>query len=143
MSEDGNRLLRGIARRLRKSPDGDSEEGLLSAVLETGDKAKSEIVRLVAKEVRGYLEALELHKDLKHILTNYSLEIKASINLKELVPENADKPAKIKKKSKKLKKAKQAEETEGIEKTTEPLADEKPLEPNDEPADGGMDRPAE
>ena len=81
-------VLRNFARKLRKGVEHE-DASLISSVLETGDKAKSEIIRLVAKEVRGYLEALELHKDLKHILTNYSLEIKASINLKELVPEES------------------------------------------------------
>ena len=79
--EGGKSVLRSIARKLIKTGD---EDSLLGSVLETGDKAKTEVVRMIAKEIRGYLEALELHKDLKHILTNYSLEIKASINLKEL-----------------------------------------------------------
>lgn len=57
---------------------------LLGAILETGDKAKTEMVRMTAREVRNYLEALELHKDLHHIITNYSLEVHASINLKPL-----------------------------------------------------------
>lgn len=69
---------------------------LVAGVLETGDKAKTEIVRLVAREVRSYLEALELHKDLHHLLTNYSLEVKASIHLKPLgdalAPESPDSP---------------------------------------------------
>ena len=90
--------LRDVARRI--FGDGDppeAEEGrpepspsrheardLLAAFLETGDKAKTEIVRMVAREVRGYLEALELHKDLHHLLTNYSLEVSASFHLKPL-----------------------------------------------------------
>ena len=83
--EDSNKsVLRSIARKLRKTGD---DESIIGSMLETGDKAKTEIVRMIAKEVRGYLEALELHKDLKHILTNYSLEINASFSLKELSPE--------------------------------------------------------
>jgi hypothetical protein len=57
---------------------------LLGALLETGDKAKTEMVRMLGREVRTYLEALELHKDLHHIVTNYSLEVKASIHLNPL-----------------------------------------------------------
>ncbi len=57
---------------------------LLGALLETGDKAKTEMVRMTAREVRNYLEALELHKDLHHLLTNYSLEVSASFHLKPL-----------------------------------------------------------
>jgi len=95
--------LRGIARRIfRELEDDEGHEGaegagegreppprgeareMLASMLETGDKAKTEIVRLVAREVRGYLEALDLHKDLHHLLTNYSLEVKASVHLKPL-----------------------------------------------------------
>ncbi len=92
--------LRGFARKLfreldeeiRDEADGGATEererraavDLLASVLETGDKAKTEAVRMVAREFRSYLEALELHKDLHHLLTNYSLEVKASVHLKPL-----------------------------------------------------------
>lgn len=69
---------RGDERERRAALD------LLASVLETGDKAKTEAVRMVAREIRSYLEALELHKDLHHLLTNYSLEVKASVHLKPL-----------------------------------------------------------
>jgi len=80
--------LRNFAKKLF----GESEtvgEGrdILGAVWETGDKAKTEVVRMVAREVRGYLEALELHKDLRTLLTDYSLEVKASFHLKPLKEE--------------------------------------------------------
>ena len=67
-------------------PDGHRAEAwaLLGALLETGDKVKVEIVRMLAREVRGYLEALELHKDLHHLMTHYSLEVHASLHLKPL-----------------------------------------------------------
>lgn len=69
-----------------EGPDGHRAEAwaLLGALLETGDKVKVEIVRMLAREVRGYLEALELHKDLHHLMTNYSLEVHASLHLKPL-----------------------------------------------------------
>lgn len=102
--------LRGLARRLlfdeqppphvpsEDEPDLDPEEqrrrlearAILAALLETGDKAKTETIKMVAREVRGYLEALELHKDLNHLLTNYSLEVKASIHLAPLAPAQED-----------------------------------------------------
>ncbi len=103
-SEPRRPSLRGIARRLLfdagddDAPDaprhGDIDDdeqrrrlearAILGALLETGDKAKTETVRLVAREVRGYLEALELGRDLEHLLTNYSLEVKASVHLAPL-----------------------------------------------------------
>ena len=85
--EPNKSVLRSLARKLTKTGE---DESILGSVLETGDKAKTEIVRMIAKEVRGYLEALELHKDLKHILTNYSLEINASFSLKELNKESKE-----------------------------------------------------
>ncbi|MDP2313506.1 MAG: hypothetical protein Q8P41_11420 [Pseudomonadota bacterium] len=62
---------------------GDAKE-VFGAVLEGGDKAKSEVVRAVAREVRNYLEELGLKDDLKNLATNYSLELHASVNLRRL-----------------------------------------------------------
>lgn len=93
--------LRGFARRILGEGDDAREErdsqgggereherrearAMLHSLLETGDKARMEVVRLLAREVRSYLEALELHKDLHHLLTNYSLEVNASVHLKPL-----------------------------------------------------------
>ncbi|MDG1480453.1 MAG: hypothetical protein P8R54_12720 [Myxococcota bacterium] len=101
--ERGRPGLRNLARRIF---EGDREEDgreesepraerpaeerrtreLLISALATGDKAKTEIVRLIAREVRGYLEALELHKDLHYLLTNYSLDVQASFSLKPKSP---------------------------------------------------------
>ena len=75
----------GAPRADRRREGGRSDPwALLGALLETGDKAKTEMVRMLGREVRTYLEALELHKDLHHIVTNYSLEVQASIHLKPL-----------------------------------------------------------
>jgi len=84
--------LRDIARRFLVEPEeGQHEERgridareMLGAVLETGDKAKTEVVRMVAREVRSYLEALELGEDIRDLLTNYSLEVHASFHLRPL-----------------------------------------------------------
>jgi hypothetical protein len=97
--------LRGFARRILGDDDGRSSEpddaagdsaepegkeprdarARLAGLLETGDKARMEVVRLMAREVRGYLEAMDLHKDVHHLLTNYSLEVNASFHLKPLL----------------------------------------------------------
>ncbi len=66
---------------------------LLISALATGDKAKTEIVRLVAREVRSYLEALELHKDLHYLLTNYSLDVQASFSLSPKSPDQPPPPS--------------------------------------------------
>lgn len=84
--EAGRPSLRGFARRILRDEDDrrlDARE-LVGAVLDTGDKAKTEVVRMVARELRGYVEALELHKDLRHMLTNYSLDVRMNVSLKPL-----------------------------------------------------------
>ena len=88
-TKDGPRSsLRGFARRILREGEDDERRidprELVGAMLDTGDKAKTEIVKLVAREVRGYLEALELHKDLRHILTNYSLDFHTNLSLRPL-----------------------------------------------------------
>jgi len=60
-----------------------SAREVVDAVLEGGDKAKTEVVRVIAREVRAYLEELGL----REVLTNYSLEVRASINLRKLSEE--------------------------------------------------------
>lgn len=57
-----------------------SARDVMDAVLEGGDKAKTEVVRIIAREVRAYLEELGL----REVLTDYSLEVHASINLRKL-----------------------------------------------------------
>jgi hypothetical protein len=77
-----NRLLR-FARRLmdRREIAEDTRELLLS-LASTSDKAKTEAVRMVAREVRNYLEELRLKEDLRSLMTGYSLEV--SLRLKPL-----------------------------------------------------------
>lgn len=53
---------------------------VMGAVLEGGDKAKTEVVKAVAREVRHYLEELGL----REVMTDYSLEVRASFNLRKL-----------------------------------------------------------
>lgn len=81
-TRNGSRVLR-FARKLmdRKELAEDTRE-LLNAVLDTSDKAKTEAVRLVAREVRNYLKELKLKEDLLRLATEHSLEI--SIHLKPL-----------------------------------------------------------
>lgn len=76
------RVMR-FAKRLmdRREISADTRE-ILGSVLATSDKAKNEAVRMVAREVRSYLDALELKEDLKELITSYSLEI--SLSLKPL-----------------------------------------------------------
>jgi hypothetical protein len=80
----GGRFSR-FTRRLMEP--GESRK-VLSAMWETSDRAKTEAVRMVAREVRSYLDALELKEDLLHLVRSHSLEINASLRLKPLSPES-------------------------------------------------------
>lgn len=76
------RVLR-FARRLMDRRDlAEDTKELLHAVLSTSDKAKTEAVRMVAREVRNYLSELRLKEDLLDLARSHSLEI--SISLKPL-----------------------------------------------------------
>lgn len=80
--------FRDIARRLfREEGDPSLRSDVKDAVvaaLATGDKAKTEMVRMVAREVRAYLEELKIKEDLQELVTNHSLEFHASVHLKPL-----------------------------------------------------------
>lgn len=86
----GGRFRRIGRRILGESEDGKSLFGeareMVGVVLEGGDKARSEVVRAIAREVRNYLEELGLKEDLRNLMTNYSLEMHASVNLRRLAP---------------------------------------------------------
>ena len=85
-ADDGDgrraRVMR-FAKRLmdRRELSKDTQE-ILGSVIATSDKAKTEAVRMVAREARSYLDALELKEDFKELITSYSLEI--SLSLKPL-----------------------------------------------------------
>lgn len=90
--ERGGRFRR-LGRRIMGENEGGDREGrtilgdakeVFGAVLEGGDKAKTEVVRAVAREVRNYLEEMGLKDDLHNLMTNYSIELHASVNLRKL-----------------------------------------------------------
>jgi hypothetical protein len=94
-SDRRRRLLR-FAKRLVDRPQlAEDTRDLFVNVLNTSDKAKTEAVRMVAREVRHYLDELKLKEDLLHIMTSYSLEV--SLSLKPLAPaapnSSAEEPA--------------------------------------------------
>lgn len=68
---------------------------LLGVLLATGNNARAELIRLIAKEVRFYLEAAELDALLADLVTNYSLEVNASIHLKPLSEDPAPPDASV------------------------------------------------
>ena len=79
------RLLSRLARRLRNPGEiGEDALEMLGAVVESSDRAKTEMVRMVAREVRTYLEELKLKDDVRELITGHSLEMHLSLSLKPL-----------------------------------------------------------
>jgi hypothetical protein len=91
-AEDGpdgdDRARGGLRRRLQRLLDrrelAEDTREVLGGVLEMSDRAKTEAVRLVAREVRNYLEELKIKEGLLDLATRHSLEIKLSVQLKPL-----------------------------------------------------------
>lgn len=84
-------VLSRLARRLRNPGEiGEDAMDLVGTLLESSDRVKTEAVRLVAREVRGYLEALKLDDYLRELITSHSLEVKVSLSLKPLAPEEGE-----------------------------------------------------
>jgi hypothetical protein len=76
--------LRRMARRLLDRKDlAEDTATLLSGLLDTGDRYTTEAVKLVAREVRTYLEELRLKEAVLDLAKGHSLEV--SIRLKPLV----------------------------------------------------------
>ena len=86
--------LRRMGRRLmdRKELAEDTKD-LLGAMLETSDKAKTELVKMVAREFRTYLEELRVVDDVRDLMTQHSLEMHVSLNLKPLAETGVKPPA--------------------------------------------------
>jgi hypothetical protein len=75
--------LRRLARKLmdRRELSADTKD-LLGSVMATSDSVRTEAVRLAAREVRSYLDAMELKEAMHELVTGYSLEV--SVSLKPL-----------------------------------------------------------
>lgn len=81
-----DRVLRFARRLLDRRELAEDTKELITAVLTTSDKAKTEAVRMVAREVRNYLSELKLKDDLMDLVRSHSLEISLSMHLKPLAP---------------------------------------------------------
>lgn len=76
-----SRLLRFTRRLLDPREVGEDAKHLVGSVLETSDRAKSEVVKLVAREVRNYLDELRLAEDLRELMTGHTLKVSAEFTL--------------------------------------------------------------
>ena len=76
--------LKNVARRLLEEETTVSAKELIGAFVSTSDKAKTEVVRAVGREVRAYLEGLGTTELLEALVNDYELEVNASFRLKPL-----------------------------------------------------------
>ncbi len=88
-----DRLMRFARRLLDRRELAEDTKELITAVLTTSDKAKTEAVRMVAREVRNYLTELRLKDDLMELARSHSLEISLSMHLRPLPPDPSETPS--------------------------------------------------
>lgn len=88
--DEESRFRRFTRRLLDRRELAEDTKELLATLVTTSDKAKSEMVRMAGREVRNYLEGLQLKEDLLDIATNYRLEVRASFHLEPIADALAD-----------------------------------------------------
>lgn len=89
-AEDGDErgLFGRFTRKLRDRRElSEDAWKAIGTVLTTSDRAKSEFIRMLGREVRHYLDGLQLTEDLRELVTSHSLEVHASFSLKPLAGE--------------------------------------------------------
>ena len=92
----GAEALTQGAEKIRERGEDFSAREVLSGAAQLGARGKEELMTLAAEEVRSYLEKLRVGEELRALLTEHSLEVKASIRLKPLAekgslgPEDVD-----------------------------------------------------
>ena len=79
-----NRLYRFAKKLMDRRELAEDTKDLMVAFLSTSDRAKTEMVRMTAREVRNYLEELRLKEELVNLVRGHSLEVKASFSLKPI-----------------------------------------------------------
>lgn len=92
LGDIAQKLIRAGADALTATSEKIKERGedfhpldVISGAARVGVLAKEEFLTLTAKEIRSYLEKLKVGEELRALLTEHSLEVKASIRLKPLL----------------------------------------------------------
>jgi hypothetical protein len=79
-----NRLYRFAKKLMDRRELAEDTKDLMVAFLSTSDRAKTEMIKMTAREVRNYLEELRLKDDLLNLVRSHSLEVSASFSLKPI-----------------------------------------------------------
>jgi len=74
--------------RIREAGENVRPRDLVSGAVRMTAKGREEVVGLVAKEVRMYLEKLRVGEELRALMTDHTLEITTSLRLKPLPDED-------------------------------------------------------
>ncbi|MCA9569776.1 MAG: hypothetical protein KC656_18155 [Myxococcales bacterium] len=89
-TEDDSRLRRFARRILDRKELAEDTKDLLSGMLATSDKAKSDFIRMMGREVGHWLDGLNLKNDLLDVATNYKLEVHATFHLSPIAKAMAE-----------------------------------------------------
>ena len=90
-TEDGGsraRLFRFARRMMDRKDIAEDTKDMLMSLAATSEKAKNDAVKLVAREVRSYLQELKADEILKEVFTGYTLEV--SMRLQPIAGTEAD-----------------------------------------------------
>jgi hypothetical protein len=111
------------------------------ALLAQLDDTKNDLFRVVAKEVRGFLEAVDFQRELQKLLTTVSFEIKTEIRFipNDAQPERIGRPDV--KADLKVKRNERGESKKARRAERPPPPPPPPTEPIDDPTDDPLDDP--
>ena len=85
--------FRSVARKILEDETTVTAKELIGALLTTSDRAKTEMVRAVGREVRAYLEGLGTTELLDHLVNDYELEVSAKLRLRPLREPEEEEPS--------------------------------------------------
>lgn len=70
--------------RLREKGEQFDPKDIVTGAAQLGLRGKEELVSIVAREVRSYMEKLQIGDDVRAFLTGHTLEVQASLRLRPL-----------------------------------------------------------
>ena len=88
----GAEAVTQTTERLREAGEEVRPRDLVSGAVRMTAKGREELVGMVAREVRLYLEKLRVGEELRGLMTDHSLEINASVRLKPLTQDDSGDP---------------------------------------------------
>lgn len=78
----GAEAVTQTTEKLREKGEQFDAKEIVSGAAQLGLRGKEELVGIVAREVRSYMEKLQIGDDIRAFLTSHTLEVNASLRLK-------------------------------------------------------------